>query len=193
MKFRLALVLLAVAALAGGGLAYSAHSRSTSIVATVFGGGHHGPGCATGGDPSYELCFPAVGREFSLEATGLGIGSGRAVGTLNYGSRDGGGVPDISVAIHCLRGVGGQAVVGGIVTSADNPTLVGSGAVFYVADHGDVSSTTPDSISPLFTVDLTDPSSTFPGEPARFPNACPTSAASFMGYLDVAGDVSASG
>lgn len=191
MKLRLALAAAALVALAAAGIAYSAHARSSSLVASVYGGGHHGSGCPVGGDPAFQLCFPAgVGRDFSLTAVGLGVGSGRATGTLNYGDRAG-GATDVTVAIHCLRVSGGDAVVGGIVSAASDPALVGDGAVFYVSDRGDAGSTTLDAISPLLTVDLSTPGA-FPGEPARFPDACP-STSSFLGTIEIEGDVSAHG
>jgi hypothetical protein len=185
MRPRAFAVLIAALALAGAGVASGALRGGPLSGPSAIGGGHHDAACPTGGLPEWTVCLPS--RDFSLDAHAVG-GSGRAVGTLRYGHR--GGPLDMTVAVSCLNVSGGHAVVGGTVTGAPDPSVVGLPALFFVTDQGDPASATPDGISAFL---LTDPSTPFPGEPADFPRSCPSSTDSFMGYFDITGDVAVSG
>lgn len=184
MRLRFFVAVLALLAL-GGGVASSALRGGPLAGPSAVGGGHHDAACPSGGLPAWTVCLPS--RDFSLDAHAVG-GGGRAVGTLRYGHR--GGSPDMTVNVTCLTTSGGAAVVGGKVSAAPDPSIIGTAAVFYVVDRGGPAGTTLDGISAFL---LTDASTPFPGEPADFPRSCPSSTDSFMGYFDVSGDVAVSG
>jgi hypothetical protein len=152
-------VLLAVAlvAVVGAGVAYSAASPSAKLDKQdrLWGGGHWSSGCAIN-DPS--TCI-TNGRNVAVDAHAAGDGSG-AAGNSAYASSP-------SRSVTCLNVQGDKAAIGGVLTSGDN---VGFGYVQYFVDQGTTSLTSPqhDLGSLSLIAPLDDPSF-----PAGFPTVCP--------------------
>ena len=92
-------------------------------------------------------------------------GDGRdfAVGDLEYGAP---GASVTEVRVTCSTVVGNRASVGGWITKATNPAVVGMAALIYLVDNGPTDSPTPDQSSPIFIGQ--------PGVPGDFPATFPT-------------------
>jgi hypothetical protein len=181
---KLLVALVALAALAGAGIATSSSPADRFAgLAHVYGGGEFGPGCfatPTGGDSG--VCFPDA-RAFSLDV--LGDGRNFAFGELAYGS------PRHTVTklrVTCMVVAGNRAEVGGWVTESWNPAFVGLAMAYWVTDNGSINSPTPDQggIAWLGT----------PGAAADFPATFPAKCLPIDGdanayplYQDLHGDV----
>jgi hypothetical protein len=172
------LYLIALVALVGAGVAYSAASPSAKLDKQdrVYGGGQFGPGCFSNG----PTCFDNP-RNISVDAHAEGDGS-EAVGNSTYGTP---GFSQTTRKITCLRVEGNAAAFGGVLTSGPD---AGFGFVQYIVDRGGPGLGPRDLSSPSF-IDPLEASSW----PVGFPQVCPSALTGFPGaapaFLEVhAGD-----
>ena len=169
---------MALVALVGAGVAYSAASPSAKLQKQdrVYGGGQFGPGCFS----NSSLCF-ARPRNFAVDAHAQGDGS-EAVGNSTYGIP---GIGESYRTVTCLRVEGNKAAVGGIIESGGGVSWY----LFYFVDRGGPGLGDRDLASPSFE----DPANS-PNWPAGFPYSCPSPSTGFPGaepiYLEVhSGDI----
>jgi hypothetical protein len=146
---KLFVTLLAFGALAGAGLAYSAGGRNAQLVREdrVYGGG------------TFDT------RTFAIDAHADSHGKA-AFGSIEYAGPD--HFQDEEVT--CLAVDGDKAAVGGIVTRADRPEVVGMWALMFLDDGGNPTSGTADGSS----LQYISPAGPTGGWPAGFPNVCPS-------------------
>lgn len=158
---KLFVILLALGALAGAGLAYSAGGPNAQVANQdrVYGGGTIGPGC-----PTPDTCITDT-RTFALDAHADSHGRD-AFGSVEYA----GPTHYEDEEVTCLSVDGNKAAIGGIVTQADRPSVVGMWALMFVSDGGSPISGTPDASGLQFI----SPPGHAGGWPPGFPNACPS-------------------
>jgi hypothetical protein len=176
---RIAVCGLAVLALVGAGVAYSAASPSAKLGKQdrIYGGGQFGPGCFS----NSTFCF-AQPRNFAVDGHAEADGA-QPVGNSTYGTPEVGGS---NRSITCLRVEGNQAAIGGIIESGAS---AGFWYAQYFVDRGGPGLGDRDLASPSFT----DPAGS-PNWPAGFPYTCPSPSTGFPGgepiFLEVhSGDV----
>jgi hypothetical protein len=166
------LYVVALSALVGAGLAYSAASPSAKLQKQdrVYGGGQLGPGCFT-----TTFCFTNptnVAVDAHAEANGA-----ESVGNSTYGVP--GGALEQYRSVTCLRVDGNHAVIGGIVESGSD---AGFWYAQYFVDRGGPAATTGsrDLVSPSFQ----DPAGSS-NWPAGFPYTCPSPVTGFPAGLPI--------
>jgi hypothetical protein len=171
---------LALLALVGAGVGYSAESPSAKLHKQdrVYGGGQFGPGCFSNSTFCFELP-----RNLAVDGHAEGDGA-EAVGSATYASPAGPG--NTHRSITCLRVEGNTAAIGGIIESGPS---AGWWYVQYFVDRGGPGLGDRDLASPSFTE-----RADAPGWPEGFPYSCPSPTTGFAGgepiYLELhAGDI----
>jgi hypothetical protein len=176
---RFIVIAVAVASVAGTGVAWSALAASSNSVAVV-GGGHFDAGASlTRFDGTPAGSFP-LARDFNYHVHQAA--NGTASGTVLYGT-NGGTTSSLNLSVSCMTVVGNAAVVGGTV--AGQPAVAG---FFFVVDNGGPGNASPDRVSPLTILDRAAPVLVAAG----FPKHCGLSPTGGDGlYTDLlAGDIS---
>ena len=163
--WKLVMLLVVVAVLAGSGVAVSSGGPQERLASQVriYGGGTYGP-CFAGG----AFCLAAE-RSLAIDVHIEGGGMGAVYGDWENGVA---GQFVNKGEVTCARIDGDVAIVGGRITFATNPAFVGLAFVAYFKDHGSVASTAPDEASIAFL----GPNDGQPGDfPLSFPASCPAS------------------
>jgi hypothetical protein len=158
----LMLVAVALTAVVGAGVAYSASSPSAKLAKQdrVWGGGHVAAGSCSVNVPTF---CPPDARNFAVDAHAEGDGSG-AAGNSAYNAH-------ASRTVTCLSVNGNKAAIGGVVLVGGNIGNPGDVYVQYFVDRGTTSLSTPqhDYMSAIYTV--TPPLNA--EWPEGFPYVCP--------------------
>lgn len=161
---KLMFVAVALTAVVGAGVAYSASSPSAKLQKQdrVWGGGYVAPGTCSINDPTF--CPPGA-RHYAVDAHAEGDGGG-AVGTSAFNGAT-------SIDVTCLRVDGDTATVGGVIGEAV-PGAFSPGDYFlqYFVDRG--------TSSPAAQRDLATGIFAYPPNaewPEGFPNVCPPAGA----------------
>lgn len=155
---------LALTALVGAGVAYTASSPSAKLKKQdrVYGGGGVTPGCFSDTD----FCY-ALPHNFAVDGHAEGDGSG-AAGNADVGIPS--GVEDYR-SISCLRVEGNKVVIGGIIERGRDAGFL---YAQYFVDRGGPGLGDRDLVSPEFI----DPADS-PNWPAGFPSSCPSPSTGF--------------
>src|SRR3989442_870582 len=132
-RTRLLSALLPIATVLGAVLL---HSASTSAAGS--GPSASGHGNLTVGGELRTFSFTAVTKS-----------NGSVTGEAQLKSRASGVI--IHVEINCLKVVGNQAYISGVVRHANNPLFVGHTSIFRVIDNGEGANRPPDELSLLTT------------------------------------------
>ena len=136
---------LALLALAAGVLAAcdQAPTSPTSYGRpSLAAGGNSGPSATGAGhfDQAGEL------RTFSFNAITKKDGTVNGHAELHNRLQD----TRLHIDVNCLRVVGNVAIMSGVVTNSNDPTLVGDETLFSVQDNGEGAKAPPDLISLVF-------------------------------------------
>jgi hypothetical protein len=154
---KLFVILLALGALVGAGLAYAAGGPNGQLAHQdrVYGGGTF---CVDLGTCTDTRTF-AVDAHADLHG-GAAFGDIEYAGPTHYEDEE----------VTCLSVNGNKVAVGGIVTQADRPSVVGMLALMFLTDGGNPMSGTPDGSSLQFI----NPAGPAGGWPPGFRNRCPS-------------------
>jgi hypothetical protein len=161
-----------------------------AVLAVASGIAYSSGGGPSGGDRVYgggRLCVVpdcSNNRDFSVDVHANPSGK-TLIGDF---ATSRGANPVDAAEVTCARVEGNKAVIGGFVREG-GAELLGLPFVMYFIDNGPPSSAVDDRASLPFFLGPTD---TFPGEPADFPNTCPSSVDAFDPtlYRDVvSGDI----
>lgn len=157
------LVVALLAALSASAVALSNGGSNAKLANQdrLYGGGSSGPGCFV---PDIGFCLSGT-RNFAVDAHSTSHGTA-ASGDLTFGAPGG---HDQHAQITCLAVRGDKAVVGGIITQADRPALVGAWVAMLFQARGTPAFGERDLASPLY-LQTPDPAQNPPG----FPYVCPS-------------------
>jgi hypothetical protein len=175
---KIALALVAAAALAGAGMAISSGGPNEKLASQsrAYGGG--------------QFWFPnGVARAFALDAHVDGNGGGAAYGTWEYGPPT--GPWHVRGDITCMTIDGNVAIVGGWVRDTERSDLAGLAFLTYVRDNGTPGSGAQDEASVSWFGGTT---GTANGDfPTSFPQTCPAGVGAFAdtppSWFPLVGDV----
>ena len=175
---RIALALVAAAALAGAGMAISSGGPNEKLASQsrAYGGGQFYP---FGG---------VVTRAFALDAHVDGGGNGAAYGTWDYGPPT--GPWHVRGDVTCMKVDGNVAIVGGWVKDSERSDLQGLAFLTYVRDNGTPGDGAQDEASVSWFGGTSGTNGDFP---TSFPQTCPAGVNSFTDepaiWFPLTGDV----
>ncbi len=155
---------LLLGALVIAGYAYSSGRPNAQLVPQdrLYGGGSTDPGvCFV---PDIGFCRP-LATNLGIDAHATGDGQA-AYGDISQGSP---GFRDSHYQVTCLRVHGQNAVVGAVIVSSSDPSIVGWLGLTWYVDRGTPALGDRDLMSPTYSGFLANG-----GWPPGFPNVCPS-------------------